>query len=216
MMPPWLELALLGLVVGIRHAVDPDHVVAVSTLLSHERTARRASRLGALWGIGHTLTIFVIGGAIILFRVTVPARLALALELVVAAMLVALGVHNLRRPPAARAGRAPSRARPIAVGVVHGVAGSAAVALLVMTTIADARWALAYLLVFGLGTIVGMTVITGALAGPAAWATARLGAPERWLRIATGAGSVALGLFLAHRIGWVDGLFGGPATWTPR
>jgi high-affinity nickel-transport protein len=98
--------------------------------------------------------------------------------------------------------------RPLVIGTVHGLAGSAAVALLVLTTIRDPWWAIGYLLVFGAGTIAGMVLITTMMAIPLAGAVGRSASTHRRLRIATGLLSFAFGLFLAYRIGVVDGLFG--------
>jgi high-affinity nickel-transport protein len=209
-----LAAFVTSLLLGMRHATDPDHVVAVTTIVSRERSLRRASGIGALWGLGHTATILAVGGAIILFRVAFTPRLGLSLEMAVAAMLVILGAMNLFdvRP-------APGRwteMRPLLVGVVHGLAGSAGATLLVLPLIDDARWALVYLLVFGAGTVVGMALVTLAVAAPAVLAAPRIAGLQRGLRMASGAMSLAFGVWLAHRIGVVDGLFTGAPRWTPQ
>src|ERR1700748_1588919 len=85
----------LGFVLGMRHATDPDHVIAVSTIVSRQRSIRQAAAIGVLWGIGHTITIFCVGAAIILFNVVIPPRLGLAMELAVGLMLILLGILNL-------------------------------------------------------------------------------------------------------------------------
>jgi high-affinity nickel-transport protein len=211
----FLAVLALGFLLGVRHAADPDHVVAVSTIVTRSRSVGRAATVGALWGAGHTATILLVGGAIILFKLTITPRIGLAMELAVAAMLIALGLVNLLgKAPASDAAFAP--VRPVMIGFVHGLAGSAAVALLVLTTIADPRWSLAYLLVFGVGTVVGMMLITAAIAVPLRLGTVRIGGLHRHLRLASGALSVALGLFLVHQIGIVDGLFSGDPRWTPH
>src|SRR5262245_29743594 len=92
---PLLSILMLGFFLGMRHATDPDHVVAVSTIVSQERTLRGAARWGALWGVGHTMTILLVGGAIILFGIAIPPRIGLTMELSVAAMLILLGVLNV-------------------------------------------------------------------------------------------------------------------------
>ncbi|HUF28142.1 MAG TPA: hypothetical protein VMM18_14295 [Gemmatimonadaceae bacterium] len=209
------SILVFGFVLGMRHALDPDHVVAVTTIVSRRRTVLSAGAIGAQWGVGHTLTILFVGGAIVLFRITVPPRLGLGLEMGVAVMLVVLGVMNLSRA----ANRvADSGARPMVVGFVHGLAGSAAVALLVLTaTVADAPLlALAYLLQFGLGTIAGMFLVTVAIALPSVLAVHRFAGAQRWLRVASGAASIAFGLFLAHQIGFEDGLFTATPEWSPK
>jgi high-affinity nickel permease len=251
------SILLLGLFLGMRHATDADHVVAVTTIVSRERTLRAAAPIGAIWGLGHTVTILVVGGAIILFGVVIPPRLGLTMELSVALMLILLGGLNLhvftrqaraaaRRAERAEAGAPASRdhahgaeqeaadaalagldrrlgrfgayrfVRPLVVGVVHGLAGSAAVALLVLGTIRDPLWALGYLLVFGVGTIAGMLFITTALALPFAYAARRFERLHRGLGVLSGALSLAFGAFLVYEIGFVHGLFTGEPRWTPQ
>jgi high-affinity nickel-transport protein len=243
-----LPIAALGFFLGIRHATDPDHVIAVGTIVSRERRLRTAALIGVLWGIGHTVTILVAGGAIVLFEVVIPARVGLTVELSVALMLILLGGttvmgvlrsrghphvhgdyvhahphghertdhgHGEQETPVARLDRLFGRLglyqamRPLMVGVVHGLAGSAAVTLLVVATIHDAALSLAYLLVFGLGTIAGMLLITMAIALPFAYTARRLLGVNRSLALSAGLLSVGFGLFLAYQIGFVDGLFTG-------
>ena len=266
-----LAIVLSGIFLGMRHATDPDHVIAVTTIVSRERTMLHAALIGALWGLGHTVTILVIGSSIIVFNLTIPPRLGLSMELSVGLMLILLGVMNLtglmrratewitmrRLGPGAHShiilGRmmihshdddtdedlsvestsALSRtpqwcpqwfktlglfhfARPLTVGIVHGLAGSAAVALLVLTTIHRPLWAIGYLLIFGLGTIAGMMLITVAIAFPFAYTIQRFVQLNRGLAIASGMLSVGFGFFLCYRIGFVDGLFTGHPIWLAR
>jgi cytochrome c biogenesis protein CcdA len=216
-----LPLVALGLVLGLRHAADPDHVVAVAAITARTRRVLGATWLGVMWGLGHSMTLFAVGAAIILFNVVVPPRVGLALEFAVALALVVLGLVNLRRPSNNRdaAALASSRApagRAFAVGLVHGLAGSAAVALLVLATIHDPRWACAYLLVFALGTMIGMALVTTSMAAPLAHAARRWPAFGHGTRLATGALSLALGAWLIYQIGWVDGLFGSAPNWHPH
>jgi high-affinity nickel-transport protein len=208
-------LAAFGtsLVLGMRHATDADHVVAVTTIVSRERSLARAGSIGALWGLGHTLTLFAVGGAIIGLRLTLTPRVGLALEFAVALMLVGLGLLNLFDVRLHRHRLAD--ARPLLVGAVHGLAGSAAAVLLVLPLIEDVRWAVLYLLVFGLGTMVGMALVTIALAAPATLAARRMQSMERGLRLTSGALSVAVGLWLAHALVAGDGLFSAAPRWTP-
>jgi high-affinity nickel-transport protein len=143
-----VSILLLGFLLGMRHATDADHVVAVTTIVSEECSVRRASGIGALWGIGHSITILLVGGAIVSFRLTIPPRLGLALEFSVALMLIALGGITLARR---RIGSARSVTRPVAVGVVHGLAGSAFVALVVLAAVPQTWLALVYLGLFAAG-----------------------------------------------------------------
>lgn len=202
-----------SLLLGMRHATDADHIVAVTTIVNRERMAWRSSRIGLMWGLGHTLTIFGVGGAIILFRFAFTPRLGLSMEFCVALMLMVLGYLNLtRRGPVA--GAVP-QLRPFLVGVVHGIAGSAAATLLILPLINDARWAVLYLGVFGVGTIAGMSMITVAIAAPAIYAGERVAGLQRGIRLASGAVSVAFGAYLGYKIGFVDGLFTAQPSWTP-
>jgi hypothetical protein len=231
----------LGFFLGVRHATDPDHVVAVTAIVSRERTARAALGVGVLWGLGHTATILLVGGAIVLFGLVIPPRLGLSMEMSVAVMLVVLGVMNVSgavraireradgvratfssssSAPAISASRPLERARflrPLVIGVVHGMAGSAAIALLVLATIRTPAWAVVYLGIFGLGTILGMGMLTLAIAVPILRVSASSEMYERLLIRVTGLVSIALGLFLVYRIGVVDGLFVGETLkWTPE
>ena len=208
-----LGLSLLGLLLGIRHAVDPDHVVAVAAIATGQRSIRRASAIGAMWGVGHTFTILLVGGAIIVFRIAIPPRLGLAFEFAVGIVLIVLGVATL----VSRAEPTPSQtaARPLVVGMVHGLAGSAAVALLVLAAVRDPRWAIGYLLLFGFGTIVGMILVTTAIALPAAYAATRVTSLRRYLVLASGAASVIFGVLIAVQLAG-NGLFSATPVWVPR
>lgn len=222
-----LSVLALGLFLGMRHATDADHVVAVTTLVARRQNTRAAMLLGALWGAGHGLTILIVGGAIILLGIVVPPRLGLSLELGVGLMLITLGLMNLSGASRKLAGSAHSdlhsatelparRFRSFIIGVVHGLAGSAAVALLVLSTIREAGLALLYLGLFGLGTVAGMMLLTTAISFPLAAAARRFGPLDRLLGSVTGAVSVAFGIFLVYQIGFVDGLFGADPSWSPK
>lgn len=255
------SILAVGFLLGMRHATDADHVIAVSTILTRHRDARRALWLGFFWGLGHTLTIFFVGAAIIFLGLVISPRLELSLELSVGVMLVFLGAANLAgflraartisgssrdsssstahshahshgdyvhshahsHAPEAHPHRSDQtplafldrklggmtlyqHLRPLMVGVVHGLAGSAAVALVVLAAIPDSRWAIAYLLVFGTGTIGGMTLITLSLASAMRFAGRKHPSFTRWLGVASGVASLAFGLFLAYRICFTDGL----------
>jgi hypothetical protein len=259
-----LAVVLLGLLFGVQHATDPDHVVAVATIVSRTRRFGAGAFIGALWGAGHTVTVAVVGALIILFHVTVPAALGLSMELAVAVMLMGLGavrvggalrgagdvaaehlathhshdnrpafhshshahgdvvhhhphVHPSERLLAALRAVGPGQAaRSLVVGVVHGLAGSVAVALLALATITDPYLAVGYLFVFGIGTIAGMTGITALLALPFTAGAAPLVRWQQKLALGTGLLSLGLGLYLAVQVGFVDGLFLGHPVWSPR
>jgi hypothetical protein len=218
-MTPFPALAF-GFVLGMRHATDADHVAAVSTLVAGGPSARRAALVGAWWGAGHSLSVLLVGGALVLLKAPMPVRVALALEFLVALMLIALGVRSM----ATRAPQTGTSFRPFAVGVMHGLAGSAVLALLVLGATSSAFNAAVYLVVFCLGTIGGMAAITALFAIPAAVSPARTLRFERTIRMVAGFASIAIGVALAHRVGVTDGLFaatppalsGANETWTPE
>jgi ABC-type nickel/cobalt efflux system permease component RcnA len=273
----FLSIIAVGFFLGMRHATDPDHVIAVATIVSRQRSLTRAALIGAFWGLGHTVTILVVGAGIILFNLVIPVRVGLSMELSVGFMLIILGIINVAsflraipevpiaspdelqgnaahhsgavhthshshgdyvhshrhahgpevhphgpdQTPVAFLDRMLARfsvyqhLRPLAVGIVHGLAGSAAVALLVLTTIRNPHLAIAYLLVFGVGTIAGMMVITMSLASTLRFA-GRSQHVARTLAMASGLLSLSFGLFVVYQIGFVSGLFTAHPLWTPR
>jgi ABC-type nickel/cobalt efflux system permease component RcnA len=236
---PFLFIGGVGLLLGMRHSTDPDHVVAVSTIVSKQRSIRQAGLIGSIWGLGHTLTIFAVGSMIILFGVVIPPRLGLSMEFSVALMLILLGVLNLtgvmqrltsyltrNGKPLDKAETLIDRSvgrfgvyqcvRPLVIGIVHGLAGSAAVALLVLSTIHSPAWATVYLLIFGAGTMVGMMCMTAAMAVPLAYAGNRFGSLSRVFSVASGVVSVCFGFFLVYQLGFLGGLFTSHPQWTPR
>lgn len=232
---PALSLTGIGLLLGIRHSTDSDHVIAVSTIVTRKGSMRDSAAVGALWGLGHTLTIFLVGTAIILFHVVISPRLGLSMELSVAIMLVLLGVLNLsglmNRIPARFRPSLPATSafadadaplglctsvRPLLIGLVHGLAGSAAVALLVLSTIRNPYWATAYLIVFGFGTMAGMVTMTIAMSLPLIYTTRRHQRISNLMVCLSGCTSVVFGLFLVYQIGFVHGLFTGNLHWIPE
>jgi len=272
-----LAILVIGFFLGMRHAADPDHVIAVSTIVSREHSIAKAGLIGVLWGCGHTVTIVAVGAAIILFGLAVPVRVGLTMEFSVGVMLILLGVLNLTGAmkwisekfspahprvagehahvhehgnrghyhwPAHAPGEnhheeslTPSRwltrseaqalggpferlglfhvLRPLLVGIVHGLAGSAAVALLVLSTIHDPKWAVLYLLIFGTGTIAGMMLITAALALPFSFTSCKFPWLTRGLVVASGLLSLGFGLFVCYQIGFTEGLFTNHPNWAP-
>lgn len=248
---PLLLVTGLGLILGVRHSTDADHVVAISTIVSKQRSIRNAALIGSVWGLGHTITIFAVGSLIILCGVEIPARLGLSMEFSVALMLILLGILNLTGAmkkvttfltPALAAGSDSPDAkgnrvaggtatdigsavkrlgvyqclRPLVIGLVHGLAGSAAVALLVLSTIHNPVWAAVYLLIFGAGTMVGMMIMTAAIAVPLAFAGDRFTKLGHYFGLASGMVSLCFGSFLVYQLGFLGGLFTSHPQWIPR
>jgi high-affinity nickel-transport protein len=269
-----VSFLFLGFFLGMRHATDADHVVAIATIVSRERSLAGSALIGAAWGVGHTITVMAVGAAIIVFGVVIPPQLGLSMEFAVGIMLVLLGILTLtgmgraiggtrahagsgehaldlhdhlhahgdyvhRHPHGHRAdahGHAEEQTplarldrsrlgrivyyqwlRPFAVGLVHGLAGSAAVALMVLSVIREPVAALGYLLLFGLGTIVGMMLITLMLSVPFTFTALNLPKFNWRLRVASGLVSFVFGVILIYSIGFAEGgLFTNTPTWDPR
>lgn len=201
----FLPSLALGFVLGVRHATDADHIAAIGTIVSGGRSVRSAAVVGGAWGVGHSVSVLLVGGALVVWRLPMPVRLALALEFAVAVMLIGLGVRSLMARGQQHASHAATR--PLAVGVMHGLAGSAVLALLVLSTTNSAAAAAVYLVCFCFGTIAGMAVVTTLLALPARLGAARSVRIDRYVRVAAGVASIGIGLVMAHRIGIRDGLF---------
>lgn len=270
-----VSFLFLGFFLGMRHATDADHVVAIATIVSREHRMAGSAVIGAAWGVGHTVTVMAVGAAIIVFGVVIPPQLGMSMEFAVGIMLVLLGVLTLTGMGGA-VGAAHARAgsrgrleldlhdhlhahgdylhrhphghapgahghpeehtplvrlnrsrlgrlalyewlRPFAVGLLHGLAGSAAVALMVLSIIRDPAAALGYLLLFGLGTIVGMMLITLILSVPFTFTAVNLPKFNWRLRVASGLVSFVFGVVLIYGIGFAEGgLFSEVPTWKPH
>jgi ABC-type nickel/cobalt efflux system permease component RcnA len=226
----------LGLLLGIQHALDPDHLIAVSTIVSEQKNFKWASLIGAFWGLGHTTTLFVVGMIVIGLRVTIPPKVGTGLEMLVAVMLVLLGANVLRKslgaervhlhthshnpeththfhvhdnPKQGHIHSHPFKAmrRPFIVGMVHGLAGSAALMLLVLSTITSPLGGLLYIIIFGLGSVGGMLLLSGIISLPFILTAQRFSVMNRWIRLVAGFASVGFGLFLgweiASELGWL-------------
>ncbi|HEV3114095.1 MAG TPA: hypothetical protein VGY99_26715 [Candidatus Binataceae bacterium] len=264
--------AALGFALGMRHATDPDHVIAVTAIVTRERRLAAATRTGLVWGLGHSLTVLIVGCAIIVLKIQIPVRLGLAMEFGVAVALILLGlpaatavltgvggrlgwlrqsgaahesvrvhshvhshdgaahrhvhVHDQHAAAAHQSHLFDSNSayqpvprsalKSFGVGLVHGLAGSAAIALMVLGAIPQPLWGVAYLVVFCLGTVAGMVVITTAIGTPMVLAAHRVGRLHRGLVLGSGLLSLCFGLFIAYQIGVTHGLFSATPIWTPH
>jgi ABC-type nickel/cobalt efflux system permease component RcnA len=229
-MPPveaqwtWLAAASLGLIVGVRHAFEPDHLMAIATLTAGERSARGALSVGASWGIGHATSLFILGSALTVLRTLMPDTIAVAFEGLVAVMLLAIGLdairrgwrqnragtliqhrhrhHDLVHDPATSGphfhfGLFAVARRPLFVGMAHGIAGSGALTALALSALPTVIVRVIFILLFCLGSTAGMAT----LAGLAGWPLAKLMQRPRAtaaLRVATGGAAIIVGAMYAR------------------
>jgi hypothetical protein len=208
----------LGSLLGMRHALEPDHLAAVSTLVTDEHRGFKAAWLGACWGAGHTFTLVVVGAALVVLRAEMPPRVSNIFEFAVALMLIGLGVRAIylaaRQGPTGRVhlhhhggvvhehrgahahvhiGAWTLARRPLLVGAVHGLAGSGALTALVLATLPTTTARVVYMVVFGLGSTLGMAALSGVLG----WPLARMGRHRGFARavsVVVGCVSIALGI----------------------
>ncbi len=233
----------LGLVFGLKHATEVDHVVAVSTIVSEHRSVFRSALVGALWGVGHTASLLVVGVIVLVFRAAIPAPVANWLEFGVALMIIALGLLAMMRVLRRRSdvhvhkhshdghshmhihfheektqhdhGQSSPHThavasigiKPVLVGTMHGLAGSGALTLLVLSQIKSAWLGLLYLAIFGLGSIAGMLLMSGLIGLPFALTSKNLSQLHHRLQTVAAAVSIAFGLWYAYQTSLARGLF---------
>lgn len=220
----------LGLFFGLRHALDADHIAAVWAIVSEHRSLGSSTRVGLMWGIGHTLALLLAGSLVIGVGLDIDPRVARMLDLGVAAVLIVLGANVLRRllhggrvhahphrhgkkihfhphlhddanDPASGMHHTPSLAtRPLLVGLLHGGAGSAALMLLVLSTIPSPWLGMAYVAVFGMGSVGGMLAMSLLVGLPARMCAMRFAAVDNGVRAAAGLFSIVVGLLMAYEI----------------
>lgn len=181
---------LLGFANGMRHALEPDHLAAVSTLVAGQRSAKASVRYAAAWGAGHAAMLLVAAGALALLRTELPDRLSDALELLVAFLLIGLGVRGFaRRAPRVdvHVGKWTLARLPFVVGLVHGLAGSGALAALVASHVASPAVALSFIAIYAIGAAIGMATLAGVLG----WPLARLARSPRAMPILVGVSAAA-------------------------
>lgn len=241
-MPISISILALGFLVGLRHATDADHVVAVNTVTAKQKHIRGAAVVGILWGIGHSITVTLVGIPIIFFSLKIPDKIGLGLEFSVGTMLVVLGIINLygmRSQILQTIAKIvhkhshshldiehnhlhihlkndsnethhlsfPQIIRPIFIGLIHGLAGSSAIAILILTTIHNSLLAAVYLLIFHIGVIIGMMIITTLLGASIAMASKRIAFLQKYLVAGSGLLSFIFGLYIMYQIGFKERLF---------
>ncbi|MEH7307284.1 urease accessory protein UreH domain-containing protein [Neobacillus drentensis] len=229
----FLSILALGFVLGIKHAIEPDHVIAVSTIASQSKKLFRSSLAGVFWGIGHTATLFIIGIILIFMKGEIPEKWAMSLEFLVGIMLVYLGastllsfknihvhqhehdgenhkhVHshtNSGQHVHKHKYKNVSYLKSLVIGLVHGLAGSGAMVLLTMSTVKSVWEAAVYILIFGVGTIIGMLFFTTIIGIPFVFSTKKLRLNQTLTQI-TGAISIMFGIFYMYNLGVTEGLF---------
>jgi sulfite exporter TauE/SafE len=201
-----LSILALGFVIGIKHAIEPDHVIAVSTIASQSKKFLRSSLAGVFWGIGHTATLFVVGTVLILMKGEIPEKWAMSLEFLVGIMLVYLGITSILAHEHKHQHKDISYARSMLIGLVHGLAGSAYMVLLTMSTVKSIWEGAIYILIFGAGTVVGMLIFTTIIGVPFVLSAKKLSI-NKTLTQSTGAISTVFGIYYMYNLGITEGLF---------
>ena len=223
----------LGFILGIKHAIEPDHVIAVSTIASQSKKLWHTSLAGVFWGIGHTATLFLVGIILIFMKGEIPVKWAMSLEFLVGIMLVYLGVttifsfknihvhehqhdgdehkHIHTHENSGKHGhkhqhKHDTYLKSMLIGFVHGLAGSGAMVLLTMSTVKSVGEAAIYILIFGAGTVIGMLFFTTMIGIPFVLSNKRR-TISRTLSITTGAISMIFGIYYMYNLGINEGLF---------
>ncbi|GHI01530.1 urease accessory protein UreH domain-containing protein [Neobacillus kokaensis] len=211
------SILALGFILGIKHAIEPDHVIAVTTIASHSKKLWNASLAGVFWGIGHTATLFIIGLILIVIKNDISDKWSMSLEFLVGIMLVYLGIVSIRSFRKGRqqnedhthTGRSYIRGsymKSIVIGLIHGLAGSAAMVLLTMSTVHSVWQGALYILIFGFGTITGMLLFTTIIGLPFVLSSKRKKINQS-LTLAAGIVSTIFGLYYMYNLGVTEGLF---------
>lgn len=203
---------LLGFGLGIKHAFEADHVIAVSTIVSEQKNPLRSALVGTFWGIGHTVTLFVIGLIVLLFKVSIPEYISMSLEFIVGIMLVVLGILTVFQArkitqteeehlDAHAKNKKHTHHKSLIVGSVHGLAGSGALMLLVLSTVSSVMEGIYYVLLFGFGSIIGMSLMSILIGLPFIVSAKTFPNIEKYLRTAAGAVSILFGIYYMYQVG---------------
>lgn len=219
-----LSILALGFVLGIKHAIEPDHVIAVSTIASRSKNLWRSSLAGVFWGIGHTATLFFVGIILMLMKGEIPDKWAMSFEFLVGLMLVYLGITNIlsfrnihvhkhvhSHEHSSKHEHLPqdkpvSYVQSMIVGLVHGLAGSAAMILLTMSTVKSVWEGTLYILIFGVGTVIGMLFFTTMIGIPFVLSANKVNINKTLTQI-TGVISTVFGIYYMYNLGVTEGLF---------
>ena len=197
-------LLALGFALGLRHALDSDHLVAMATIVSQERKVLRSAMLGGWWGLGHTSSLLLAGALVSVVGAPIPDSWGRWFELAVAAMLILLGARALWSQRGGRwrswpdADRTPGKSKPFAVGAVHGLAGSGAAAVLLAATAGGSGRGILTTLWFGLGSVAGMMAMSALFSLPLAFSAGTF--TPRAIRLVAGFGSIAFGIYYAYQV----------------
>jgi ABC-type nickel/cobalt efflux system permease component RcnA len=209
-----LSILLLGFLLGIKHAIEPDHIIAVSTIASESKNLKRSVFAGVYWGIGHTATLFIVGMFLIVAKNTITDTVALSLEFIVGIMLVSLGLNSILAfikhrhhshdiPNQDKKSR--SHLKSFFIGLIHGLAGSAAMVLLTMSTVSTAWEGALYILIFGCGTVVGMLSFSTVIGIPFVLTSGKQ--INGYLNNLAGIISIFFGIYYMYNLGVNEGLF---------
>lgn len=209
------SILLLGFLLGIKHAIEPDHVIAVSTIARESKNIKRSVFAGIYWGIGHTATLFIFGMFLIIAKNTITDRMALSLEFIVGIMLVTLGLSSIfsflkhnhlhTRSQTESKGKKHLHIKSFFIGLVHGLAGSAAMVLLTMSTVSTIWQGALYILIFGCGTVVGMLCFSTVIGLPFILTSGKQF--NKYLSNFAGLISILFGLYYMYHLGISEGLF---------
>ncbi|PLT27890.1 LysE family transporter [Peribacillus deserti] len=214
----FLSVLALGFVLGIKHAIEPDHVIAVSTIASQSKKLIRSSLAGVFWGIGHTATLFIVGIILLLMKGEIPEKWSMSLEFLVGIMLVVLGIstirslkkkhnpHHAHNKESMNSGYSVSYLKSMVIGLVHGLAGSGAMVLLTMSTVDSVLESVIYILIFGCGTVLGMLFFTTILGIPFVFSSKKFKLNHTLTQI-TGVISLVFGIYYMYNLGVSEGLF---------
>jgi ABC-type nickel/cobalt efflux system permease component RcnA len=212
-----LSILLLGFLLGIKHAIEPDHVIAVSTIASESKDLKRSIFAGVYWGIGHTATLFIVGMFLIVAKNTITDTVALSLEFIVGIMLVSLGLNSIivfmrhrhhhqdSHHTSTHKKKNRTHFKSFFIGLIHGLAGSAAMVLLTMSTVSTAWQGALYILIFGCGTVVGMLSFSTVIGIPFVLTSGKQ--LNRYLNNLAGIISILFGIYYMYNLGVNEGLF---------